>query len=140
MLAATADGGGRTTRAAGFTLIEALVALVILSTGIVLVLQAFQTGASALGVAREAACAAHLTHQVLQTLPAARGTAVSPGGGVFPAPYDDFEWQLGVDGDGSGGGTDGEGGGHLERVSVTVWHAGSSARYATTTYRCTTAP
>lgn len=138
MFAATADGGGRTTRAAGFTLIEALVALVILSTGIVLVLQAFQTGASALGVAREAACAAHLTHQVLQTLPASRGSPVSPAGGVFAAPYDDFEWQLAVDG--SGGGTGGEGGGQLERVTVTVWHAGSSARYATTTYRCTTAP
>lgn len=138
MFAATAGGRRRTTRAAGFTLIEALVALVILSTGIVLVLQAFQTGASALGAAREAACAAHLTHQVLQTLPTARRTPVAPGGGVFPAPYDDFEWQLSVDS--SDGDSGGEGGAVLERLSVTVWHSGSSARYATTTYRCATKP
>lgn len=130
MLAATADGGGRTTRAAGFTLIEALVALVILSTGIVLVLQAFQTGASALGVAREAACAAHLTHQVLQTLPAARGTAVSPGGGVFPAPYEDFEWALSTENTGD------ESGAALEPIRVEVGRIGSSVRFVTQTYRC----
>ena len=63
---------------AGFTLIEVLVALVILSTGIVLVLRAFETALAAVGQARDALVAGRLMREkILETGDALRASGAA---------------------------------------------------------------
>lgn len=119
---------GRSARQA-FTLIEVLVTLVILSTGIVVVLQAFETSAVALSEARDALRATGLINQVIAKLDADGLAAVDPSGS-FPAPMDGFRWllseadsspELGVD--------------DLTCVTVEVWREPSGVHHTTSTYR-----
>lgn len=120
---------GRTRGAAsGFTLIEMLIALVILSTGIVIVLQAFQTSAKALGEARDAMRATHLMQRTLQEHERVPGMAPTPvGGGVCPDPFDDFSWTA--DRARADAGVDG-----LSQLRIEVWRSNSRVRYAVSTY------
>lgn len=121
--------GSRASGRAGFTLIEVLIALVVLSTGIVIVLQAFQTSVSALGEARDAMRAAHLLQGKLQELGtmSPRQPALS-GTGSFPEPFDMFLWQVTP----APAAARAEG---LEQIRLEVWHANSRVRYAVTTQR-----
>lgn len=111
---------------AGFTLIELLVTLVILSTGIVVVLQAFQSAAVGLDEAREvtrgyALAEGKLAEIELSGLEAA-GTA-----GAFDAPHANYRWRLEL----------GEklGAEDVARaVAVQVWREGSQTTHAIATY------
>jgi prepilin-type N-terminal cleavage/methylation domain-containing protein len=85
---------------AGFTLIEVLVAVVILSTGIVLVLQAFNTQLVALGASREILYSHMLAREKLAELEneaivegkIERGTS----NGRFSGEHENYLWQLNV--------------------------------------------
>ena len=83
-------------RQAGFTLIEMLVSLVILSTGIVLVLSALETSAAALGQARVTARASFLMNQRMADLDLEllQDDVAPADNGVFEAPYDAYRWEL----------------------------------------------
>jgi type II secretion system protein I len=84
---------------AGFTLIELLVSLVILSTGIVVVLEAFQTALSAVGESRDALLADILLRERLAAIETqVRGGSVPAGAsGSFPGAMRRFKWIQSVD-------------------------------------------
>jgi len=87
-----------------FTLIELLVTVVILSTGIVVILQAFQTSMVALAESRDSMRSAALRHALLvQAELDVLGTGGSGGitDEVLHSRYPDFEWR--VDGQGESG-------------------------------------
>lgn len=79
----------------GFTLIEVLVALVILSTGIVVVLGAFETSLVALGEARDTVRAARILREALAD---ARVAAQSGGAAGLTAAAGRLEAPDGWDG------------------------------------------
>ncbi len=110
----------------GFTLIEVLIALVILATGIVIVLQAFQTAASALERTRDAMRATHLIRVRLDDLSVGPRQPPRDGRGRFADSYADFEWEQRVAGGDLAGG--------LYRVTVEVWRSGSDRRYGQTVF------
>lgn len=110
----------------GFTLIELLVTLVVLSTGIVLVLQAFETAAVALSESRDAMRADLLIRQKIETLSAEPGNQ-SAGSGAFRPPYDNYRWKAShrdINQDGYS----------IDLVTVSVWRHNSKAIYAASTY------
>lgn len=84
----------------GFTLIEVLVALVILATGIVVVLRAFQTSAVALGEARDRMWATLLIGEKLSDIEAFvydnPGLLPESSEGRFTGLYRDFLWRCEV--------------------------------------------
>jgi prepilin-type N-terminal cleavage/methylation domain-containing protein len=87
----------RLATARGFTLIEVLIALVILSTGIVLVLQAFQTSMVALSESRDAVGASLLREQRLAVGAAAARDGEAPravDSGRFESRYSRFSWEV----------------------------------------------
>jgi prepilin-type N-terminal cleavage/methylation domain-containing protein len=117
----TREPGGR----AGFTLVELLVTLIILSTGIVLVLQAFETSAIALSESRDAMRADWLIRQKLAAMTADPG-GDEAGGGSFPPPYNAYQWRASrhaIDRNGYS----------LEHLTVSVWRQDSKAIYAEST-------
>ncbi len=89
----------------GFTLVEVLVSLVILSTGIVLVLGAFETSAAALARARDTIRSADLAAGKLAELRTAvrNGADLGPvQNGQFPEPFDRYRWEYRVDPESTG--------------------------------------
>ena len=87
----------RQARAGGFTLIEVLVAVVILSIGIVFVLQAFETAIAALRESRETVRGVMLVD--LQMADQVRHLAFEGRGGMgefgtFDAPYSGYQWET----------------------------------------------
>ena len=86
-----------TRREKGFTLIEVLIALVILSTGIVLVLEAFQTSMVALSESRDTIWASLLLKQKLAEVEAAARTQAAPpavDSGRFETRTSRFSWEV----------------------------------------------
>ena len=112
--------------ARGFTLIEVLVTLVILSTGIVLVLQAFETSAAALGEARRATRAMMLIESKLAEIEA-EDEGAKAASGNFERPYESFRYRIEVKS--AGGGRDAG----YEKVVVTVWQEQTEVQYAVST-------
>ena len=85
------------TTAEGFTLVEVLVSLVILSTGIVVILGAFETSAAALAKARDATRAAELAAQQITDIKvaASRGGHLAPAArGSFAEPFEAYRWSY----------------------------------------------
>ncbi|OGV64865.1 MAG: hypothetical protein A2498_14180 [Lentisphaerae bacterium RIFOXYC12_FULL_60_16] len=121
---------------AGFTLVEVLVALVVLSTGIVLVLRAYETSLSALRVSRQSLWAAVLVRNILSetqtALAAGEPVGSRDGGRSVAGPVEDFQWERLVEpvrrapGD---GGTN-----TLVQVEVSAWRGDPDSRYTITTY------
>jgi len=112
-------------RNAGFTLVELLVTLIILSTGIVLVLQAFQTSAIALSESRDAMRADLLIRRKMDALMVDAGADSGDSGG-FPPPYDRYRWKASrrdIEQDGYS----------IDLVTVSVWRHESKAIYAAST-------
>lgn len=108
---------------AGFTLIELLVSIVVLSIGIVVVLEAFQTSLTALGSSRDSLMADVFARQrmglvdfALVTQPSA---APSSGSGVVSGYRGGFVWQQAVS-DESSAATPATEGDAAYTVSVTV--------------------
>lgn len=126
----------RTTLCRGFTLVELLVALVILSTGIVLVLQAFQSSLSALGAARDGLLSDMLVRQVLaeaeQEVRSRPAVTLASRAGRFVGEYADFAWQREVQTEPAPAGLPGRIAPAM-RLTVSVWRAGSSARQTVVT-------
>ncbi len=78
-----------------FTLIELLVTVVILSTGIVLILQAFQTSMVALAESRDGMRSAALAHAlVLQGELNARGGGADIDDHILRTRYPDYWWRV----------------------------------------------
>jgi prepilin-type N-terminal cleavage/methylation domain-containing protein len=130
------EAGISSGRQGAFTLIEVLVSMVILATGIVLVLRAFETSVVALAEARDALRATCLLESKLAGIraeAAAGGGAGSASSGFFDEPYREYAWTL----ESKSAGiikADRQGTNKLEEVSVTVRRSGSSAAYGATTY------
>lgn len=88
-------------RSSGFTLIEVLVALVILAAGVVAVLRVFETSAVALAESRNRAWSALLIGEKLADIDAFieenPGSAPVGGSGRFAGAYESFVWTVTVD-------------------------------------------
>ena len=84
----------------GFTLIEVLITLVILSTGIVLVLRAFGTAAAALGESRDGLWASLLAEEkIAEAIMAAEDDSAAGfafSNGSLPAGGVEFLWRMRV--------------------------------------------
>ncbi|MFC1497284.1 prepilin-type N-terminal cleavage/methylation domain-containing protein [Verrucomicrobiota bacterium] len=128
-------------RQTGFTLIEVLVTIVILSVGIVTVLQALDASVCHLGISRDTMLATMLMKEKmadLETQTFNKGeinTGLSRG--RFQRSYRDFLWQLHVkrisgltDIQTVADGTSCS----LNEVSLTVWREDSKRKYSITTY------
>ncbi|MGQ9660806.1 MAG: type IV pilus modification PilV family protein [Kiritimatiellia bacterium] len=117
---------------AAFTLIEVLVAVVILSTGIVLVLRAFDASVVALSEARDTMRAAALLREriVLTTLDVRSAADYVPPtrSGRFEDPYRDFHWNEEANTVAGSGPT------VSYELVETVWRDGSDRRFTTRTY------
>jgi len=115
-------------------LIEVLIAIVILSTGIVLVLRAFETSVVALGEARDSLWASLMIREKMDEVDAYRlaneQDPPSSASGSFSGRYEGFRWERDV----ARVSAAGETGGELDRVTVTVRRKGSSREYSATTY------
>ena len=79
----------------GFTLIELLVTVVILSTGIVLILQAFQTSMVALAESRDGMRSAALSHAlIVQGELEVRNTEATIDEYTLESRYPDYWWRV----------------------------------------------
>jgi prepilin-type N-terminal cleavage/methylation domain-containing protein len=123
----------------GFTLIEVLIAVVILSTGIVVVLQALHSSLSALDCAVEKTRSAMLLQAKMGEAQAAARSGADPStlgtSGRFEDPFERYLWQLNsasapLSGMGSGGS---EQSGGLFDVNATVWREGRQRTYSAAT-------
>ena len=121
----------------GFTLIEVLVTTIILATGIVLVLQAFDLGAVALGAARDRLWSGLLLQQKMAETRVAladgdEGSVAAVASGRFADRYRDFRWERRCHAETS----EAEGGPscRLWDITMTVWRDGSSRRTTAATY------
>ena len=125
----------------GFTLIEVLITLVILSTSIVLVLRAFGTAAAALGEVRDSVWASLLIREKLAAAAIAAEESGAAGfttsSGRIPAAGMEYGWTLRVQpvehlpADASAGRPDSI---VLNEAEVTLWRNGSTRERAVTTY------
>ena len=117
----------------GFSLIEVLVALVILSTGIVLVLRAFSTAVTGLDEGRDVLRMQALLRDVLDRTAGAiggGGGSLSQTSGRFASPNRAYAWEVSVSPvPGTGNRTE-----SLCRVSAVVWREGTERRCAADTY------
>ncbi len=83
------------SRRGAFTLIELLVTVVILSTGIVLILQAFQTSMVALAESRDVMRSAALSHAlIVQGELEARSERFVIKDHILQARYPDYRWRF----------------------------------------------
>lgn len=126
------------SRRAAFTLIEVLVTLVILSTGIVLVLRAFGTCAVALGASRDVLRQSVLAGDKVEEIEAALLDGVQTGYGVshgsFAEPYDDYDWEARVRPIVCEGPAGEIVPGVLHAVEISVWRTGMDQRHTLMTY------
>jgi len=126
-------------RGAGFTLIEVLVALVVLSTGIVLILRAFETSLATLAQSRDAMWGNLLVREIIAetrlSLRSGEDIRSTTRGQAVSGPCTDFRWERivepasGLSGIKANGATN-----TLSQVAVRVWRDGSSREYSVTTY------
>ncbi|MDP6523971.1 MAG: type II secretion system protein [Kiritimatiellia bacterium] len=133
------SGGRRVRRGCserGFTLIELLVSLVILSTGIVVVLEAFQTSLLALAESRDALISDALARERLALVDL--DLLTSPGNiprsslGSFDGDYDEFNWSVMVSSAPfPTSGNDDDGATYI--VEVTVWRDESARQRSIST-------
>lgn len=131
----------RGPRRSAFTLIEVLVSIVILSTGLVMVLRAFETAVVALQESRDSLWASILIREKMDEfdleLASRRGKSPSSASGFFSGRYDGFQWERDVETASDvdqATGTTATDQGELSDVAVTVWRKGSSRKYAARTY------
>jgi len=119
---------------AAFTLIEILVALVILSTGIVVVLEAFETSLFTLAQSRDTTRASRILAEKaaeLDVLGIRKGTSgVESGAGVFSVSTD-WKGRVDVETDPLSAGAVS---GTLHRVEISLWREESDARFGAVTF------
>jgi prepilin-type N-terminal cleavage/methylation domain-containing protein len=124
--------GGRMAASRGFTLVELLVSLVILSTGIVLVLEAFQTSLTSLSRTREALRTDMLLREKLGEVElmalAKPGAPPADGSGRFAGEYGAYAWSQQVEATPLAV----ESAHPSFRVTVSAWRSGSSVHRSAT--------
>ncbi len=123
----------------GFTLVEVLVAVVILSTGIVSVLHAYNASLVALGVARDRLWSTALIKEKLTELEVAVADGDDPTGlsskGWFEEPREAFRFDVSVEDCELPVGASEKVGG-LHEIRVTVWRDGEERTYQVVTHLC----
>jgi len=135
-------GGFANKKQSGFSLIEVLIAVVILAVGIVGILQGMY---SAVGVLDAAVDKTRASMLVRTRFSVARQAALDmqdlsalPSNGEFEKPYEQYRWRMQVEdvqlsGD-TAGAEVGTVGGMLYKVEVLVWRIGSEREYNAATY------
>jgi prepilin-type N-terminal cleavage/methylation domain-containing protein len=128
----------------GFTLIEVLIAVVILSTGLVLVLQGMQTGVmafdSAVSKSRAAVLIGGKLSELRQEALAGVDLSTLESRGDFEAPYELYHWSQSIErvskdvSAGAGASGEGKDAGELYRIEVVVGRTGSEREYSLVTY------
>ena len=126
-------------RQEGFTLIEVLVTLLILSTNLILVLQAYQSSLRALGASRTnlhvSALLGQRVAEIEKTILLNPGRIPQSAQGVFFGHYANYSWSQNVQE--VAGSVDSEkpkrAPGYLCEVSITIWRTDSRDRYESTT-------
>jgi prepilin-type N-terminal cleavage/methylation domain-containing protein len=124
-------------RHAAFTLIEILVTLVILSTGIVVVLRAFESSVVALSESRDTLFGSMLAREKLVEIESslAQGDSFPPdSNGWFEGAFEKYRWA--VESRRATATTEGEDrkAARLQEVQVTIWRDGSEQRRTFVTY------
>jgi prepilin-type N-terminal cleavage/methylation domain-containing protein len=120
----------------GFTLPEILIAVAILSTGIVVVLEAFNVSLSVLREARNVLKANMLIMEKMADMELSamtkNGLDIELANGSFGNENNDYHWESKVTGVSisSDRGLDS---GTLNQIDLTVWRDGSSRRYSAST-------
>lgn len=121
----------------GFTLPEVLVSVVILATGIVAILQAFNVSLSVLGESRSILKGNMLIMQKMAEVELASITLgdIETGttSGSFDRENNNYQWQIKAEKI-SGGFEPASGSGTLNQVEISVWREGSQREYKASTY------
>jgi type II secretion system protein I len=123
-------------RPRGFTLIEVLVSLVIVSVGLVMILRAFETALRAVGRSRDTLLASSLIREQLAEVEAElRETGAWNGGDerFSEGRYRGFRRRTQVDGAGENA-VSGVSSGSLFEVRVTVWKEAYAVEQTASTY------
>lgn len=119
----------------GFTLIETLVSVVILSVGIVMILLALDSSVRALNEAREHTwgfrTASELLEEARLSFAAGAGPGIGMTSGFSTSPHGNYRWELRTFPTSLPDGIDGEG--DLFKVTATVWREGGVRRKSVTT-------
>jgi len=120
---------------AGFTLIEVLITLVILSTGIIVVLRAFETSLSALGESRDSLRATMLIKERMIEVESAacRDGDIRQDNGSFDGAFSDYEYEM------DAVPCERVGSNILHKVKVSVWRKDFGRTSSVSTYVRTTA-
>lgn len=132
-----ANGGAGKARG-GFTLIEVLIAVVILATGMVAVLEGLHASLNVLSGAVDKTRCAMLLRDKIESVRTAVEQGDDPGmlgsGGAFETPYANYRWALettpaALSFSGGGDGSSGD----LYELEATVWRAGRERTYSIST-------
>lgn len=123
-------------KSSGFTLIEVLVSVVVLSTGIIFVLHAFETATVALSEMRDTIWASNVAQSQIEKLrvTGASGSDLGNGywSGRYSAYYSDFLWERNIGDANLVSGA--ENGSDVRRVILTVRRDGSKREFTYETY------
>ncbi len=124
----------------GFSLIEVLIAVVILSTGMVVVLEGMHTAIGALDSAVDKTRASFLARAQFDVVRQAALTSDDisdlSSTGEFEDPYAHYRWEMNVEqvrSTSDGGAVSEKESGKLYEVDVTVWRFGSKREYRAAT-------
>lgn len=123
-------------KSSGFTLIEVLVSVVVLSTGIIFVLHAFETATVALSEMRDTIWASNVAQNEIEKLRITGASGADLGNGYwsgrYSAYYSDFVWERHIrDADLVPGVEDAP---DVRRVILTVRRDGSKREFTYETY------
>lgn len=120
---------------AGFTLIEVLVSVVILSTGIIFVLHAFETASVALSDMRDTIWAGNVAQSEIDMLRVQSAAGEDPGSGyrngISSTYYSSFIWERNISSAPFDSGRDGA---DLRHVLLAVRRDGSTRLHKYETY------
>lgn len=115
------------SKKAGFSLLEVMVAIVIMSFGILAILQLFPLGLKAGRISQDVTIATFLAQQRMEELKNTRYIDIEDKSGVFAAPYVEFNWNQIVSEETVNGETD-----MLKKVTVRVsWNRYGKTRNVT---------
>lgn len=124
------------SRTGAFTLIEVLVALVLLSTVIISIITGFQSAITALGEARDCIWANRIISEKMDEMRISALTGKVPDlgirAGTYPVYYGDFRWETRIDN--SVPGSQSGPAFSFCSVTITAWRENSSRKYSITTY------
>ena len=124
------------SKTGAFTLIEVLVAMVLLSTVIISIITGFQSAITALGEARDCIWANRIIGEKMDEMRISAMTGKMPDYGIrtgkYPAYYGDFRWETRMDN--SVPGLRSSPMFSFCSVTITAWRENSSRKYSITTY------